>query len=779
MSSTGVSARSCELCLLWAVMHWSRVCPGCKAWKTTCPQRGRCPRCRHAAHLNTDGLCKPCLYAIRAEDDAEWALALPGTRPRDLQLLVGLVREYANTARPLARGRSGGRRVGEEWRRKLKMQRESGHPEPPAVLEPQMWGQLPLFTVPRTLTQATVSAIVGRTVSGWEQAKPVLVEMAAEHGLSAGWHFKVAEMVRLALAVREAEGARLLPEALLRDLPANGDAVRLVLLRVGLLAPAPAPLRFSRTDQPARTPYITSPAPIAPRGPRQCRDCHAWISGDQRAGFRCDPCRHWRELHSAGRCKRCGADGLPLRGGRRRSCHPYRLLDAARPGTSRATQLVIALPAGVGGPVLPFAVDQPPAGPEPYVPAWHVSCGQEALFTWRRDWSPVLAQLRRRAPEEVPLTEAAGQLVQEFAQRRRHGQSPDNRKGIRTLTTLVYWLGADLVISERDVHDLAQLDRNLSAKPVCQFLRAHGLLRDDPELHQDADSAWIDTFVASLPGALASEVRTWVADLRSQGRREGEPRGYEGIRRYLTAVQPTLTAWAGAGVTTLREISHDQVETAVENLSGHGRRQLAICLRSLFRALKRKKVIFRNPARNLPVGDLKGIPRSVPSDRLTGLLDRAKTPLGRLVIALVAVHALPGTDIRTILTTDLNLARGTLEIRRGLLRHTLYLEELTHRLASEWLTYRYHRWPASTNPHLLVSQKTALDTDQPAVSVSLLRLDLPKGLTLDGLRQDRILNEASETGDPLKLMRLFGITEQTAMRYVTAAHPERTAKLAR
>jgi hypothetical protein len=29
----------------------------------------------------------------------------------------------------------------------------------------------------------------------------------------------------------------------------------------------------------------------------------------------------------------------------------------------------------------------------------------------------------------------------------------------------------------------------------------------------------------------------------------------------------------------------------------------------------------------------------------------------------------------------------------------------------------------------------------------------------------------------LKLMRLYGITEQTAMRYVGAAHPERTAKL--
>ncbi len=42
-----------------------------------------------------------------------------------------------------------------------------------------------------------------------------------------------------------------------------------------------------------------------------------------------------------------------------------------------------------------------------------------------------------------------------------------------------------------------------------------------------------------------------------------------------------------------------------------------------------------------------------------------------------------------------------------------------------------------------------------------------------------MLNEAFGTGDPLKLMRLFGITAQTAMRYVSAACPERTAKLPR
>ncbi|WP_329375409.1 hypothetical protein [Streptomyces sp. NBC_01483] len=79
----------------------------------------------------------------------------------------------------------------------------------------------------------------------------------------------------------------------------------------------------------------------------------------------------------------------------------------------------------------------------------------------------------------------------------------------------------------------------------------------------------------------------------------------------------------------------------------------------------------------------------------------------------------------------------------------------------------------------MVSQKSAVDPDHPAVSIGTLSGALPRGLTLSGLRQDRILNEAAESADPVRLMRLFGITEKTAIHYVTASHPERTAKLPR
>ncbi|MFB6962005.1 hypothetical protein ACFCYB_34745 [Streptomyces sp. NPDC056309] len=765
-------ARSCEMCLSWSVLYGRRICHGCEHWKYDYPARGVCPRCQHEAHLNAEGLCKSCLQAIRVEDDAEWALAVLGARPRALQLTIGTYRHYATQARKIVRGESGGRGVNARWRRTLSQQCEE--PAGAVVLEPQMWGQLPLFTLPRTLTDATVRAIATRTVSGWDQAQPVLETLTAERHLTRAWYYRAAKMVRLALALREADGIETAPETLLRDLPTNGDTVCLVLLRADLLA---VPQQLGRAGQP-QAPDVTS-VPNSWSAPRQCSDCQAWMPGRRHAGFLCDPCRYWRERQQPGDCTRCHRSGLPVRAGYCRTCHPHRDADRARPTAMATTQLVVDLTVDADGQVMPLQDDELPPIPADVPPGATVCSGQEILFTMRRDWLPVLARLRSWPPGELPLTDAAAALVEDFAELRRNQQTSGFRKNIRTLAILGYWLGVENAVHERDVHDLARLDTHLAAKPVCQFLRARGLLVDDPELHQDSDLAWIETALHALPQRVADEVRARADILRGQGPRENEPRSWYGIRRYLTILQPTLTAWTAAGITTLREVTPDHLQDALENLAGTARRQLATSLRSLFRALKRKRLVFHDPARHLAVGDLTGTPRPVPSDLLTGLLDHAATPFARLTIALAAIHAVPATEIRTARTADLNLARGTLELRRGLLRHTLYLEELTHRLAADWLTYRHQRWPASANPYLLVSQKTALDPDHPAVHRNTLQQALPKGLTFDRLRQDRILDEAFTVGDPLKLMRLFGITERTAMRYAAAAYPERTARLPR
>ncbi|WP_329028227.1 hypothetical protein [Streptomyces sp. NBC_00690] len=749
-------ARSCSMCRGWSVLA-ARACSGCEKFARAHPVRGACPRCRHDAHLGSDGLCKPCVQAIRAEGDAEWALGIQGAGPRALQLTVGTHRHYATQANPLVLSQSGGPGVSAGWKRKLNRQRAVERDQS-AVLEPQMWGQLPLFILPRTLTRDTARAIATRQLSGWEKAESALLVLTAERRMSKAWRCQAAEMVRLALAIREADGAELTCELLLRELPKSGDVVCIVLLHAGLL--------------------VSESVPDLRLASRSCGDCNAWMPEIPHAGFRCDPCRDWRmsRHRQPGQCTRCGRDGLALSAGHCRACHPYRDDDRSRPA---ATQLLIDLPVGPGGTSLLPQDDGPLLAALDVMQAATICAGQEALFTLRRDWSPVLARLRGRPLADLPLTKAVTALLDDFAEQRRDQEGSGFNKNIRTLTILGYWLGGENAFHERDVHDLAHLDTHLAAKPVCQFLRARDLLVDDPALHRDRDLAGIEKVLATLPQPVAEEVDAWVQTLRGQGPRENEPRSWEGIRRYLTTLRPTLTAWTATGMTTLREVTADHIQDTMNGLEGTGRRQRATALRSLFRTLKRERLVFRDLARHLPVGDLTGIPRPVPSDVLASLLDQASTPFAQLAIALAAIHAVPSAEIRTALTADLNLARGTLQLRRGLRRHTLYLEPLTHRLAADWLTYRHQRWPTSANPHLLVTQKTAPDPDYPAVHRSTMQTVLPKGQTLDGLRRDRILNEAFTTGDPLTLMRLFGITEATAMRYVTAAYPERTAKLPR
>ena len=47
------------------------------------------------------------------------------------------------------------------------------------------------------------------------------------------------------------------------------------------------------------------------------------------------------------------------------------------------------------------------------------------------------------------------------------------------------------------------------------------------------------------------------------------------------------------------------------------------------------------------------------------------------------------------------------------------------------------------------------------------------GFSARQLRVDRLPDEALHTADPLSVVRIFGVTVETAMRYVSAAHPER------
>lgn len=139
---------------------------------------------------------------------------------------------------------------------------------------------------------------------------------------------------------------------------------------------------------------------------------------------------------------------------------------------------------------------------------------------------------------------------------------------------------------------------------------------------------------------------------------------------------------------------------------------------------------------------------------------------------------MPVADLIHLQAADVNLAAGTLTVRRDYGRRIVYLDEVTAALASRWLRYRHHRWPGSRNPHLLVSQQTAVDTS--AVGPTMIgAMFEPLGVRPDRLRQDRILDEARHTADPVHLVRVFGITESTAINYVHAAHPGRQSVVPR
>ena len=100
--------------------------------------------------------------------------------------------------------------------------------------------------------------------------------------------------------------------------------------------------------------------------------------------------------------------------------------------------------------------------------------------------------------------------------------------------------------------------------------------------------------------------------------------------------------------------------------------------------------------------------------------------------------------------------------------HRQPLGELTRDALLAWLDYRRATWPDTANRHVLVSRISALGTRP--VSPDYPGRHQPRGVCLDHIRRDRILQEALATGaDPLHLSLVFNIDHTNAMAYANAA----------
>ncbi|MGG7569216.1 hypothetical protein [Streptomyces sirii] len=695
-------------------------------------------------------------------------------------LYYGLAPTYAQPLKKYGRRTVGGReRL--HWVEHIRAAAAAPTRDDPAVLPPAVRGQLPLFPVRRMLSVDICRRILQRPLAGYADVVEHTAAFATETGISKPMQRKLHEMLRLALAVRDADD--LVDELVLNDIPNYVRSVRAILLRAGMLRTWEEPPEPQGRIQPlpARPPR-RPPRPRRRATPRSCEHCGCWFSAASLVV--CMPCAAFAGLErtrleaSMGRCERCRRASLPLADGRCRGCRTHVATHGRAAEPQSWTQLWFGPPLHVRVHGRRRDNDRPASARNP-VSEYLAVPGQQTLFEMRRDWRAVA----KLGQQDLPaLTDSAEQLLADLdsAIKEQRWTEVPATKTRRTLRILMSWLGADAPVLESDIQALVETRHKVSGRRVTQFLEARGLLTPDPEFRRDTHQMRLEEELGALPQTIAQELRAWIKVVRDEGTWEHAGRSYRSIFRYFHVLKPIIQGWIADGVKSLREIDRADIETAIASRKGTPARYIHIVLRNVFRALRQERVIFRDPTRGLVFAGIKTIPPSVPSDRLAGILSHAKDDFQRFVMVLVCVHALSGTDIRRLLLTDLDLSRERLVVRRHGKRHIIYLDELTYHCASAWIRERHRRWPATTNPHLLINRWTAVDTAHPVIGTNTFSTVFrPTGLAMPTLRQDRIFDEAFDVEDPLHLMRLFGIAAHTAMRYINAAHPERTAKLPR
>jgi DNA-binding Xre family transcriptional regulator len=300
----------CVRCHGWGPVRPLGSCQTCLNWAPRGGYKGRCHRCRHEGKVNRDGLCRLCMLEIRMVPDHEWAdaaarrtlgpvrdLQLPLLLLEGVRLPVVLARHHD---RPLVRERLRTERSAGPWTWAKKG-------DDLQVCPPQVTGQLPLLPrLPRTFTRQHGYRIAARDFPEWADVLQAVERVRVRRDLSAGWSESVVQMMRLALASREAS-EQLVDEYVVAELPRMRPAVAEVLREAGLL-------RRRLGSGLAQNGYRRERRRMV-----SCEHCLAW-SGDARP--LCDSCREWARQsdRESGPCLRCGRT-WPLKDGQCRFCH--------------------------------------------------------------------------------------------------------------------------------------------------------------------------------------------------------------------------------------------------------------------------------------------------------------------------------------------------------------------------------------------------------------------------------------------------------------------------
>lgn len=501
-----------------------------------------------------------------------------------------------------------------------------------------------------------------------------------------------------------------------------------------------------------------------------CRDCLAW-GVTRHEKWLCQACRGWRrrDLNEV-TCPSCTRQVVVNgRGFCRLCCRGATTANNAQPahialdvvGVNRTGQQLFFAD------LILKKRGKRPAPPRPMPPGvlwprrFPVGHHQLVLFPW-----PHHLDNQRARHLQAPIPELAAALFQAVEEHGdRHGWSDNLRKrarwGIRVLLALQDTPGARITTSETT--RLLQLE-GPTMRPVLDVLVSVDMLTDDRPAPLES---WFDAQVAELPEPMRDELADWFHALRDGSTRTPRmrPRHIDTVYNSVRPVLPVVRAWASDGHQSLREITSSDVITA---LAGSGRRGHTLsALRSLFRYLKARKLVFVNPTARLR-GDQIQSNQPLPIE-LNVVRDaiNSSDPVRAALAALFAFHALRTGEARTLQLIDIRDGRLQVNDNR------MVLADPAHQRINAWLAERARRWPNTINPHLFINSYTAVRT----TAVSNVWIIDMLGVSAQKIREDRILHEAIATeGDVRRLSDLFGISVQTAQRYVDViAKPDERA----
>lgn len=303
--------------------------------------------------------------------------------------------------------------------------------------------------------------------------------------------------------------------------------------------------------------------------------------------------------------------------------------------------------------------------------------------------------------------------------------------------------------------------RGLPVVRTAEVLNRLGLFADD---RAPAVDQWLERKLGGCPEVSVVPSKPGFARSSTVARGPGLA---PGTRHGPTWVRPSRCCWSGPAATTTCEKSPGKTSSrpatmSPANSAKAGSSPCGLCSgtrRRTARSSATPRAASESPGRQAMF--LQALAQSDIDEAIA----TAATPDIRLIVALAAIHAARPKMIRTMQLDDVDL--GNRRITVG--GHVRPLDDFTHRAVLDWLDHRRSRWPNTANPHLLITQKTAVELG-PAGKLWTTRATRNLTATLERLRVDRQLEEALTHGaDPLHLALVFGIDEKTAIRYADSA----------